>query len=79
MAAYSAHMQGMRRENAFGLAVREARGAGISQQKLATLINVASSTIYRIERGETPSPRVERALRKWCATLPPLERSANAA
>lgn len=61
----------------FGKAVKEARGKRVSQARLAALIGVAPSTIYRIERGERPSPKVEDALRKWChVDLPVIDREA---
>ncbi len=64
----------------FGDAIREARGKRLSQAKLAALLGVAPSTIYRIERGERPSPRVEDALRKWShIDLPAVERAGKAA
>lgn len=73
------HMQCMRIDSGFGAAVKAARGKGVSQAKLAALINVAPSTIYRIERGEAPSERVEKALRRWCPTLPEIARNREAA
>jgi transcriptional regulator with XRE-family HTH domain len=54
----------------FARAVRAARGAGTSQAKLAARLGVAPSTIYRVERGERPSPEVEVKLRRWCRELP---------
>jgi len=73
-------MHCMSNETSFGAAVKEARGTRISQARLAALIGASPATIYRIERGERPSPRVEAALRRWChVELPAVDRSAAAA
>lgn len=56
---------------AFARAVRAARGS-YSQAQLATLLGVAPSTIYRIERGLAPSQDIEARLRKWARGLPEL-------
>ena len=73
-------MQCMSNGTTFGAAVKEARGSRFSQARLAALIGASPATIYRIERGERPSPRVEQALRRWChVELPAVERNADAA
>ena len=73
-------MQCMSNGTTFGAAVKEARGTRISQARLAALIGASPATIYRIERGERPSPRVESALRRWChVDLPPVDRIQRAA
>jgi ribosome-binding protein aMBF1 (putative translation factor) len=52
----------------FARAVREAREALVmSQATLASTIGVTPSTIYRVERGLTPSKNVEALLRRLVA------------
>lgn len=73
-------MHCMSNETTFGAAVKEARGTRISQARLAALIGASPATIYRIENGARPSPRVEHALRRWShVELPPVEREQSAA
>ena len=63
----------------FARAVREAREReDISQAELAARLGVTVSTVYRIERGFTPSVPVEVALRRWCRTLPAVNASQAA-
>lgn len=68
---------------AFAAAVRAARGpdrANLTQADLATEIGVTVSTVYRVERGLTPSLEVEVKLRRWAAKwggLPLLDAPAS--
>lgn len=62
-------MQEREPRTAFGRAVRDARkSAKLSQLALANRVQVAPSTIYRIEYGHPPAPSVETRLRRWART-----------
>jgi transcriptional regulator with XRE-family HTH domain len=55
----------------FARAVRDARDrARLTQAKLAMVLGVAPSTIYRVEQGHAPAGDVLGKLRKWCPDLP---------
>lgn len=66
----------------FGQAVRDARGA-LTQAEVAAALQLAPSTIYRIERGGQPSLSAEVALRRWAKrrgfALPTIDRTKAAA
>lgn len=55
----------------FARAVRDARkSAGLTQVKLAMVLGVAPSTVYRIEQGGAPDDGTLKALRRWSRDLP---------